>query len=255
MAAMFEEVSTRSPITGDIRMTPWGRLVSRQSRARVEVAVRASLGMLESGESSSLRPVSTLPNSRENCLDFSAQSSRSFVSESERTQIVAVHSLAIAFLLLPPLISTTKTFSAPNKLTASIITTAAKRTAFDLPEAMSMPLWPPFSPLILSEKASKSPCSPVSVSCVAGTVMTESPPPAHPTYTLPHSSVSKLSMVFAESISPFNCFAPVRPVSSSTVKRHSRGGSFADLGICNRARAAATPIPLSAPKVVPLAVI
>ena len=46
---------------------------------------------------------------------------------------------------------------------------------------------------------------------------------------------------------------PVRPVSSSMVKRHSRGGSLAEEGRSSKARAAATPMPLSAPRVVPSA--
>lgn len=46
---------------------------------------------------------------------------------------------------------------------------------------------------------------------------------------------------------------PVRPVSSSMVNRHSRGGSLADVGMSSRASAAATPMPLSAPRVVPSA--
>lgn len=46
---------------------------------------------------------------------------------------------------------------------------------------------------------------------------------------------------------------PVRPVSSSMVNRHSKGGSLADAGMSSRASAAATPMPLSAPRVVPSA--
>jgi len=46
---------------------------------------------------------------------------------------------------------------------------------------------------------------------------------------------------------------PVRPVSSSMVKRHSKGGSLAEFGMSSKARAAATPMPLSAPSVVPSA--
>lgn len=49
--------------------------------------------------------------------------------------------------------------------------------------------------------------------------------------------------------------APVSPVSSSTVNRHSSGGSgCSELGGRSRsASAAATPMPLSAPSVVPSA--
>ena len=47
--------------------------------------------------------------------------------------------------------------------------------------------------------------------------------------------------------------APVSPVSSSVVNKHSSGGSLAVSGRSSNARAVATPRPLSAPKVVPCA--
>mmetsp|Transcript_28255 Transcript_28255/g.90387 ORF Transcript_28255/g.90387 Transcript_28255/m.90387 type:complete len:233 (+) Transcript_28255:2742-3440(+) len=47
--------------------------------------------------------------------------------------------------------------------------------------------------------------------------------------------------------------APVKPVSSSIVKRHSSGGSVA-VSSCSSARMVAQPTPLSAPSVVPSAV-
>lgn len=49
--------------------------------------------------------------------------------------------------------------------------------------------------------------------------------------------------------------SPVRPVSSSKVNKHSKGGSLAEDGRSNKAKAAATPMPLSAPSVVPWAYI
>ena len=50
-----------------------------------------------------------------------------------------------------------------------------------------------------------------------------------------------------------SCGAPVSPVSSSVVNKHSSGGSLAVSGRSSNARAVATPRPLSAPKVVPCA--
>ena len=47
--------------------------------------------------------------------------------------------------------------------------------------------------------------------------------------------------------------APVKPVSSSTVNSASTGGSLAPGGRSSTASAAQTPIPLSAPSVVPAA--
>ena len=83
--------------------------------------------------------------------------------------------------------------------------------------------------------------------------MLESPPPAQPMQISPQSSVSRFSMVLPLIMSPLKANAPVSPVSSSTVKRHSRGGNRLSLGISSKAIAAATPIPLSAPRVVSFA--
>ena len=89
-----------------------------------------------------------------------------------------------------------------------------------------------------------------------GSVVIACPPPAHPTYRQPHSSVSRLMSVLAVSSSATTSrlFAPVSPVSSSTVKRHSSGGMVMESSDESRsASAAATPIPLSAPSVVSVA--
>ena len=115
---------------------------------------------------------------------------------------------------------------------------------------MSTPEWPPFRPSIDNWKERKSfGASSYSI----GKVIVESPPPAQPMQISPQSSVSKLSIVLPLIISPLRAKAPVNPVSSSTVKRHSRGGNTESFSMSNNAIAAATPIPLSAPRVVPLA--
>ena len=62
-----------------------------------------------------------------------------------------------------------------------------------------------------------------------------------------------LRVAVPESMEPSKSKAPVSPVSSSTVKSASRGGSFTDCGWLSRLSAAATPMPLSAPSVVPQA--
>ena len=70
----------------------------------------------------------------------------------------------------------------------------------------------------------------------------------------PSSSESRFSKMSAFMNPSFKAKAPVNPVSSSTVKRHS-SGPCSMLSSANMAKAAATPMPLSAPKVVPLAFI
>ena len=69
----------------------------------------------------------------------------------------------------------------------------------------------------------------------------------------PQSSVSRFNIVLPFRISPLSANAPVNPVSSSTVNKHSKGGSSVSLGKSSKAIEAATPIPLSAPNVVPSA--
>ncbi len=86
-----------------------------------------------------------------------------------------------------------------------------------------------------------------------GSFIFESPPPAHPTVTTPKSSLSMLSIIFPVSISDSNANAPVSPVSSSTVNKPSICPCFNVLS-SSIARVVATPIPSSAPSVVPSAV-
>ena len=83
-------------------------------------------------------------------------------------------------------------------------------------------------------------------------VPTESTPPAQPMKISPSSSESRFSRI-SPCMKPF-CIskAPVRPVSSSRVKRHSMG-PCSMLSSANTASPVATPMPLSAPSVVPLA--
>ena len=69
----------------------------------------------------------------------------------------------------------------------------------------------------------------------------------------PKSSLSILSMIFPLSMCGSSANAPVSPVSSSTVNSPSIAPSLRSLSL-RIARVIATPIPLSAPRVVPLAV-
>ena len=77
-------------------------------------------------------------------------------------------------------------------------------------------------------------------------------PPAQPIVNSSSSSESRLSNIFPVNISLFRPLAPVIPLSSSTVNNASIGG----WGISVDSKiviAAATPMPLSAPNVVPFA--
>ena len=77
-------------------------------------------------------------------------------------------------------------------------------------------------------------------------------PPAQPMKISPSSSESRLSKIRPLKSLGSNFSAPVSPVSSSTVKIHSIG-PCCTVGSAMTARAAATPIPSSAPSVVPSA--
>ena len=135
-------------------------------------------------------------------------------------------------------------------LWSALNTVDRKTTAFPLSSCISTPECPPRSPSIDNWKERKSDGA---FWYSMGRSILESPPPAQPMQISPQSSVSRFSIVLPLIISPFRAKAPVNPVSSSTVKRHSRGGNSTVLGISNSAIEAATPIPLSAPRVVPSA--
>ncbi len=115
---------------------------------------------------------------------------------------------------------------------------------------MSQPECPPLQPRSETRKA----MSPASVSTGSNwKVAVPSTPPAHPTYSSPSVSESRLISVFPCRNPPSSANAPYIPVSSSTVKSASNGGCTTFLS-AKIAIAVATPIPLSAPSVVPLAV-
>ena len=77
-------------------------------------------------------------------------------------------------------------------------------------------------------------------------------PPAQPMKISPSSSESRFNKIRPLKSLGSSFSAPVRPVSSSTVKMHSIG-PCCTVGSAMTARAAATPMPSSAPNVVPLA--
>ena len=112
---------------------------------------------------------------------------------------------------------------------------------------MSIPECPPCKPLISILKI-----SPFASSKPNFAEAVTSTPPAQPISISSSSSVSRFKR-----ISPFNCpgfraNAPVIPVSSSIVKRASKAGCAMSL-LSKMDIIVATPKPLSAPKVVPLA--
>mmetsp|Transcript_21017 Transcript_21017/g.49745 ORF Transcript_21017/g.49745 Transcript_21017/m.49745 type:complete len:254 (+) Transcript_21017:1015-1776(+) len=117
---------------------------------------------------------------------------------------------------------------------------------------MSIPECPPIRPLTVMRIGTEAAAG---SSCTTGSRTMLFPPPAHPIVTEPHSSESRLSMTLDLSIDASKSYAPVKPVSSSTVKRHSRGGKATSEPASINARHAAAPIPLSAPSVVPSALI
>ena len=80
--------------------------------------------------------------------------------------------------------------------------------------------------------------------------MVASSPPAQPTKTSPSSSVSRFKRISPFKKSGCNPKAPVIPVSSSTVINTSIGPCCKSLETII-AIPVATPMPLSAPKVVP----
>ena len=80
-----------------------------------------------------------------------------------------------------------------------------------------------------------------------------SPPPAHPTYRIPSSSESRFINCRPCTSPPSSRAAPVSPVSSSIVNSSSSGPCGNAVSPIT-ASMAATPMPLSDPSVVPVAV-
>mmetsp|Transcript_14200 Transcript_14200/g.59408 ORF Transcript_14200/g.59408 Transcript_14200/m.59408 type:complete len:229 (+) Transcript_14200:844-1530(+) len=151
----------------------------------------------------------------------------------------------------PPSESRRACASPPAAAIATPAQSAARSKALARSSPMLSPEWPPRQPLTDTFSAAAA----ANGSVATARFRMLSPPPAQPMYTLPHSSVSRLSIVVAvRSLSASRPNAPVSPVSSSTVKSASSGGSGASASESRSASAAATPMPLSAPSVVPTAV-
>ena len=118
-----------------------------------------------------------------------------------------------------------------------------------MPLWMSIPECPP-EPPVNRTRSCFNPSAMASGSYVPDEVT--STPPAQPIEISSSSSVSKLSRMSPCRNPPFNPKAPVMPVSSSMVNRASMAGWGMSLE-SKMAKMAATPIPLSAPSVVPSA--
>ena len=164
------------------------------------------------------------------------------------TIIVAALSLGIAFRKLPPFISEIlkpKLAKPSNKIRFIIL------FAFPRPFMISIPECPPFKPFTTIEKAVVF--SGVSSSKYVLDAVT-STPPAQPIPISSSSSVSKFSKISPSKTPPSKPIAPVIPVSSSMVNNASIFGCTISLDD-KTAIIAATPKPLSAPKVVPAALI
>src|ERR1017187_6062316 len=122
------------------------------------------------------------------------------------------------------------------------------RTALPRPLWMSIPEWPPCRPETRRRQPSPERTGRRAILRRATLLM----PPAQPIQSVPSSSPSRFRKYFARSSPAGNSEAPVRPLSSSMVKRNSNG-PWATSSLSITASAAATPTPLSAPSVVPSA--
>ena len=112
-----------------------------------------------------------------------------------------------------------------------------------------MPEWPPRSPP--TTRARRTP--PAGSACRSrGSPIRLSTPPAQPTVKTPSVSESRFTRSRPVRKPGSRRLAPLRPVSSSTVKRSSSGG-WSSASRSASAAARARPAPLSAPRVVPSA--
>ena len=192
-------------------------------------------------------PGSIDENSFLNILSYSLTHSKNSFSPAAGTVTIAKDSLGMAFLKLPPSISPIRN---PCFFAACHIYRFSSLFEFPFSRGISIPECPPFKP---DNSSLKALCPSGTFSSVKVTFIFPFVPPAQPTYSSPSSSESILIRISPSRIPAFKPKAPVIPVSSSIVNRPS-------IGPCCRSSdsrtliAAATPIPLSAPRVVPSAV-
>ena len=155
-------------------------------------------------------------------------------------------SRGMALRRFPPLMDAKRR---PQTLDASFNTRKKILFAFPRPRLMSKPECPPFNPVTFRRNEMDSAGTGTSVKLNS---MQASSPPAQPTYNSPSSSESMLIRMSPFSIPDFRPLAPSIPVSSVAVNNASTGPCERSFD-ARTAIAAATPIPLSAPSVVPLA--
>ena len=152
----------------------------------------------------------------------------------------------MAFRRFPPLKSAIRK---SNSFDASVKKRFSILLAFPRFLLMSSPECPPRRPLTSSLTANEPAGR---ASGVKFNVPTVSIPPAHPINNSPSSSESRLSNVFPLKKPGCKANAPERPVSSSTVNRHSMGPCDTSVAV-RTAICAAMPMPSSEPSVVPSA--
>mmetsp|Transcript_109010 Transcript_109010/g.308267 ORF Transcript_109010/g.308267 Transcript_109010/m.308267 type:complete len:274 (-) Transcript_109010:455-1276(-) len=247
--ATLLDVSTSPSMAWDILTTPCG---SRRSAAttRAESAAENAAAPRGRGAASTdtARPVSSTPNS--SCMRPPRLTAAAVALAAAPTgaATTARASRGMALCLSPP--SILMSLACGISASTSAARSPAMTIAFPRPSWILIPLCPPSRPPTFRVKATASPA----IELMGAQIRrVELPPPAQPTYTLPNSSVSKFRSRFALTMLPSSPDTPVSPVSSSTVNSASIGGSRTSAPVSSTAKAAATPMPLSAPSVVPVA--
>ena len=244
------EVWTRPGMSGLMASTPCGPASNSPRSADWSGAGSTAPGWPDSsaggGSSEIARFGSKAPSAERHSAAIRATSARRAASSAGSRYKSADASRGMALRLLPP---RTRPTSRSKVLSSSFKAWARMRMALPRPAAMSIPECPPFRPATLSLWTLRPE---LGATRETGRVATVSDPPAQPMVSSPSSSLSRLRSLVAFIHPARNAFAPVSPVSSSTVMRTSRGG-WTRSRWERAASAAATPTPLSAPRVVPRA--
>ena len=167
----------------------------------------------------------------------------SAASRPASTRTIAEASRGMAFRLFPP-------------FTAAIASRAARRAVKHLgedlselprPAAMSIPEWPPLSPEILRRSGTVPAAGATKLDLARGDGVDAAGAADGELPLLLAVEVQEVARAEPARAIPF---APVSPVSSSTVTRTS-SGPWRTSSLASAASPAATPMPLSAPSVVP----
>ena len=247
MMPRFNEVCGISLITGFMWVTPVGTAMIYDKIPSVFFLDTAAAFSASSQSAFQVMPGSVTSYSANSSSPAALKSPSIFsLSDSAGKRILASAPVGIALSASPPLMETRRKDSSAKTLYRAL---ARRLLPFALPIWISEPECPPLRPDTLTFRT-----MPSLFLRFMGISQTTSEPPAQPAQNTPSSSESRFRSLRLLRPERSMADAPTRPTSSSDVKMHSIRGCLM-LSSARTASIMATAMPLSAPRVVPSAVI